>query len=148
MDEPSVLRARVGRVAALRGVILLPRTEVAERIAALRRTFATQAGVVAWDALPGFTSFSIEDTTPEDTRRRLSGLGVAPRTPVSALWLDDREGTRLAFQTFVDHYDKLWFPSSDDVWLTDASEIWLLELNHEEVVSFARAAPRPDSRKP
>ena len=50
-----------------------------------------------------------------------------------AVWPWNREAIEVAARDFIQHYDDLWYPSSDDVWITNDRTDWLIELNHEEM---------------
>jgi hypothetical protein len=56
---------------------------------------------------------------------------------VSFIWIASREGIRIDYDLFVQYYDYLWYPSSDDVWIT-RNLSWVLELDHEEIFSLYR----------
>lgn len=72
----------------------------------------------------------------DDTKAWLRPLGSLEVAPVVVLWPALRSGISARFDEFVDAYDDLWFPSSDDVWVFPPSEDWLLELDHEEIFRY------------
>lgn len=82
----------------------------------------------------------ISDMQPDEAKRSLLSLSIAPSEHVWVIWCSTVSGISVAFGEFVDHYDDLWYPSSDDVWVVDVSLLWLLELNHEEFLVFSARA--------
>ena len=80
--------------------------------------------------------YLIQDAPPADVRAWLHQLPVDMQTAVSVLWPAMHSGLSVTFQAFVDVYDDLWYPGSDDVWVRPPSGAWLLELDHEEVIRF------------
>jgi hypothetical protein len=78
------------------------------------------------------------DSDPERVRQFLRSLGISAMDRVLVLWRSQHVCVRIDFSTLCEHYDDLWYPSSDDVWVTDASRSWLLEIDHEEQITFRR----------
>jgi hypothetical protein len=81
--------------------------------------------------------FDIYQMEPSAVRARLEGLPIE-EDKVEVIWASDRAGVRLRYADFVHKYTELWRPSSDDVWVASARRTWLLEMDHEEVVTFAQ----------
>jgi len=80
--------------------------------------------------------YLIYDALPADVRAWLHQLPIDMQTSVSVLWPAMHSGLSMTFQAFVDIYDDLWYPGSDDVWVRPLAGAWLLELDHEEIVRF------------
>ncbi|MFZ5892411.1 MAG: hypothetical protein ACOY0T_15230 [Myxococcota bacterium] len=78
----------------------------------------------------------IQDHEPHEVRQWLRELPIAAAAKVFILWPALRSGISASYVGFVEAYDDLWFPSSDDVWVQPPSGDWLLELDHEEVLRF------------
>jgi hypothetical protein len=55
---------------------------------------------------------------------------------VHAVWLAEREGIIIKLHNFLECYDDLWFPSSDDVLIFPLSVKWMLEFSHEEKLYY------------
>jgi hypothetical protein len=75
------------------------------------------------------------DAEPDEVRAWLSGLPVPPDTSVVVLWPSDKQGARMTFGSFVEHYDDLWYPAADDVlvYWENGDELGFVVLDHEEV---------------
>jgi len=54
----------------------------------------------------------------------------------TGVWPWDRVGCELDSHEFVQHYDDLWYPSSDDMWIGWKGSELLIQLNHEEVAEL------------
>lgn len=89
---------------------------------------------------------SLADDDLEEMRAWLRSLPVPADEPVIVLWPDMRSGIFTTFGGFVNAFDDLWFPSSDDVWIMSARSRLLMELDHEEV--FRCFEPGPGGRSP
>lgn len=76
----------------------------------------------------------ISDAPPSAVRQLMADWGLATEGEVYALWPAERCGIALYGAQFVDHYDDLWYPSSDDVWIVPSSYSKLINLTHEEEV--------------
>lgn len=78
-------------------------------------------------------------------RAWLSGLPVLPDTSVVVLRPFDKQGARMTFGSFVEHYDDLWYPAADDVlvYWEHGDELSFVVLEHEEAFT---AAPDLSSR--
>ncbi len=110
------------------------------------RRFGAVHSVVERSRARRQATLDAEDSEPEEVRAWLSGVGVPPDAEVIVLWPFDRVGTRMAYQSFVDNYDDLWYPSSDDVvvYRETGDELNVIVLDHEEELAFAslsRSAP-------
>jgi hypothetical protein len=86
--------------------------------------------------------YLIQDALPADVRAWLHQLPVDMQTAVFVLWPALHSGMSMTFRVFVDLYDDLWYPGSDDVWVRPIAGGWLLELDHEETVRFFEPASR------
>jgi hypothetical protein len=64
------------------------------------------------------------------------GLGIGDDVLVAVVWPALRAGAWLRFGAFVDSFDDLWHPSSDDVLVTDEERTWMITLDHEEIFTF------------
>ena len=110
----------------------MPQVEAATDIEELVRLVASAGGlrrVVERD-------FS-DVTDPIEAKSWFYSLDLAERD-VTVYWIASREGMQIGLNDFIQHYDDLWYPSSDDVWVTNEKQEWLLELNHEEVFALYR----------
>jgi hypothetical protein len=81
---------------------------------------------------------NIEEMDPSEVRQFLLSLKVAHDEIVWLIWCSDETGISITFRDFVQYYDDLWYPSSDDIWVTEKSLSWLLEFDHEEIVTFTK----------
>jgi hypothetical protein len=81
--------------------------------------------------------YDASDKDPDEVRDWLYGLPKSS-TMVSVIWLSVNIGVRIDYHLFVQHYDDLWYPSSDDIWIVNDNI--LIELNHEEIFSFYETA--------
>lgn len=108
---------------------LLDPEEAARRIAecSVRSRFPSGASVF---------ERTLADDTPSQVRCWLRSLPVDQTDEVAILWASNGFGVRVRFGGFVDVYDDLWYPSSDDVWVVPLRGEWLLELTHEEEARF------------
>jgi hypothetical protein len=79
------------------------------------------------------------DALPDEVRAWLSGLPVPSDAGVTVLWPFDKLAARLTYRSFVDSYDDLWYPSSDDVvvYWENGDELGVIVLDHEEEFTFA-----------
>jgi hypothetical protein len=75
------------------------------------------------------------DAAPDEVRAWLFGLPVPPDTSVVVLWPLDKQGARMTFGSFVEHYDDLWYPAADDVlvYWENGDELGFVVLDHEEM---------------
>jgi hypothetical protein len=86
------------------------------------------------------------DAEPDEVRAWLSGLPIAPDAGVIVLWPFDKQGARMTYGSFVDNYDDLWYPASDDVVVCQEGEdgLGVVVLDHEEEFTFADATAMKD----
>jgi hypothetical protein len=77
--------------------------------------------------------YDASDKDPDEVKDWLYGLSKNS-LDVSVIWLSINIGVRIDYHLFVQHYDDLWYPSSDDIWIVNND--MLIELNHEEIFSF------------
>lgn len=78
----------------------------------------------------------ISDETPAQVRQYLSGLGIAEWENVYLVWVANQIGVQMAFGDFVQYYDDIWYPSSDDIWISSENLSWFLNFDHEEIITF------------
>lgn len=76
------------------------------------------------------------DLSPQEIKSFLTSLLIEPEIVTTLIWPYDRCGIYLPFHLFIEYYDDLWYPASDDVWIMDPNISWLLEIDHEENFSF------------
>jgi hypothetical protein len=93
------------------------------------------------------------DAAPDEVRAWLSGLPIPPDTSVVVLWPFDKQGARMTFGSFVEHYDDLWYPAADDVlvYWENGDELGFVVLDHEEAftaVPGGAAGIKPASAEP
>jgi hypothetical protein len=76
-------------------------------------------------------------TTPQ-TVEWLRMLPVDRRSDVTLFWPARRRVVRLAFETFLERFEDIWLPSSDDVIVVSEvnRQLAILIIDHEEQVSF------------
>jgi hypothetical protein len=81
---------------------------------------------------------NIEYAEPDEVKEFLSSLEITNDEAVRLIWRADEAGISIIFRDFVQYYDDLWYPSSDDVWVVEESLSWLLEFDHEEFIAFTK----------
>lgn len=81
----------------------------------------------------------ISEVTSDEVKGYLMSLGIRDDEKIWLIWIPLRAGISILFRDFVEYYDDLWYPSSDDVWLTDTLMSWLIEFDHEEVITFIQS---------
>ncbi len=81
-------------------------------------------------------SYSIEEISPNDIRDILYTLPILENSEVKIFWVANRTGLVVVYRYFVENYDDLWYPYSDDIWITDNNRRWLLEIDHEEIIRY------------
>jgi hypothetical protein len=59
---------------------------------------------------------------------------------VSIVWINLREGITIQFHHFVQFYDDLWFPSSDDLLIVSKDGPLAFAFSHEEVLTRHEAS--------
>lgn len=80
--------------------------------------------------------YDASDEDPTAIKTWLHSL-VKNNVEVLVIWLNFNIGVGIDYHLFVENYDELWYPSSDDIWIV-SSELtpWVIELDHEEIFSF------------
>lgn len=53
---------------------------------------------------------------------------------VRTIWLADRAGILISLSDFLQFFDQLWYPSSDDMIVESNSNIFVIVIDHEEQV--------------
>ncbi len=86
------------------------------------------------------TRLDICDAHPDEVRRILLSFGIPLDERVLVVWCSIETGISIVFREFVQYYDDLWYPSSDDVWVTQGSLPWLIEFHHEEIITFVASS--------
>ena len=76
------------------------------------------------------------DLSPQEIRNFLGGLPIDQNLVAKLIWPSYQSGISLPFYLFVENYDELWYPASDDLWITDQNMNWVLEVDHEENFTF------------
>src|SRR5262249_23176674 len=64
---------------------------------------------------------------------RAQGIGDEP---VKVYWLSDREGISIRLNDFLEFFDELWFPSSDDIVVESQSKMFVIGIDDEEQVQL------------
>jgi hypothetical protein len=77
---------------------------------------------------------------PDEVRSWLNWLPIEGDVVVT--WPSNGEAMKVPYEIFVEFYDDLWYPSSDDVWITDEVLSFLLELDHEELLAYCQLPGR------
>ncbi|GGN99581.1 hypothetical protein GCM10010112_93550 [Actinoplanes lobatus] len=85
----------------------------------------------------------VSDRTDDEVRAWLRSLPVDADSVIRIDWARDGIGAELPFSVFAQHFDDLWYPSSDDVVVLTPDGA-LLYLDHEERFSFV---PRLEERR-
>ena len=78
----------------------------------------------------------IYEADSNKVKQFLLSLNIPQDKIVRVIWCSTKTGISILFRDFVEYYDDIWYPSSDDVWVTEESLSWLLDFDHEEIVTF------------
>jgi hypothetical protein len=78
------------------------------------------------------------DLGPSQVVAWLRGLRVGCQ--IRVVWPSHREGLRSTMDTWIQHFDDLWYPAAEDVWIAPENALdWVLEFSHEEVLTLYSA---------
>ncbi len=80
---------------------------------------------------------SIAEITIEAATEKLRQVMVVDQF-VLIYWPDFQEGFSMSWNTFLQHFDELYLPGSDDVIVTDLDGLPLVEITHEEEIRLFR----------
>lgn len=103
------------------------------------RRFGPVHSVVARARAQARVGVDAGDLEPVEVRAWLFDLDVPAEASVVVLWPFDRLGTQMTYRSFVDRYDDLWYPASDDVvvYWDNGDDTSVVVLDHEEEFTFA-----------
>lgn len=79
----------------------------------------------------------------ESVRIFLESLVIPEDENIYLLWIVENTGITIKYGEFVDHFDDLWYPASDDIWVMNDNLEWLLQISHEEIATFIALAQSP-----
>jgi hypothetical protein len=128
----DIIRQRLEEFPGLLDVAsFVPHDQLADHLATARQAAVKGRS----EERKGTRSFDIADAEPEEVRRLLFSLPINTRSQVLVLWPSYHEGIRIPYGLFVDHYDDLWYPSSDDIWILHDADS-MIDISHEEEVTF------------
>lgn len=71
---------------------------------------------------------------------QLRELPIPADEPIHVVHLSNRQVLAMAWETFAGYFSGLCYPASDDVVVAPMDLTWLIEVDHEEVLRFLRAA--------
>lgn len=113
--------------------IVLSASECEAVIALFRSEFDSGKWVMCGEA-------ETSDWSSEEVRKWLMSVGI--QGDVNVVWIGLHEGIRLDYSKFVEFYDDLWFPASDDVLVVTLDRVASLEISHEELFRWAKHTAR------
>lgn len=117
----------------------LPVHSLQRLIAEIRRTFYSQHEEPTARVDTG-------DMDAAEVRSLLIKWGCQGTQRCYLIWLADNEGVESDTASFVQYYDELWLPGSDDVWVAETNLNWLIFMDHEEVFEYRKRMNGPPPR--
>jgi len=83
----------------------------------------------------------IEGADKSCVQRYLRSLRPGSRGRIYCFWPRDMIAIRMDYEEFIQYFDDVWYPSSDDLVVTDSEVSFLTYFDHEELIQHVVVSP-------
>lgn len=66
----------------------------------------------------------------------LKKINVSPKNKIYINWFNFENIDYLKYKDFVEYFDDLWFPASDDIDVFDDTFEWILSIRHDGYITY------------
>ena len=97
--------------------------------------FNIKKGEINWQLLKNKQTINLEDLDCQEVKDVLTPLSQHLNI-VYILWFSDNVICKIEYSHFIQFYDDLWYPASDDILIVPADYKWIISIDHEEILKY------------